>query len=364
MRICFMLGGFHQNGGIGRVTSLLANELAEQNKMEILTLSYVNWKSPNIYEVSSKVMQRYLLPEYISMTKLMLKGGVKKLKSFLTENKVDIIIACGALFYPICVEACKKIDTKCICWEHSNPEGNSDHKAQSISRRYGIKKADLNVVLTKSAKEIYEKKYNISNVVQIYNPIDEKALKYSKEYKCDSKKIISVGRLSYQKYFEKAIEVASKVLPLVPDWEWDIFGKGEELEGLQKLIQNYGLDCQVHLCGQVSDLYKRYNDYSFMVMTSRYEGFPMSLLEGSANSLPLISFDIPTGPNEIIVDNENGYLIKAFDTEKMAEKVRWLIEHEEVRIEMSKNSKQMSYKFSEGEIVNQWMHILKKLTLN
>lgn len=362
MRVCFMLGGFHQNGGIGRVTSLLANKLAEQKNIEIITLSYANWNSPNIYEVSDNVMQQYLLPEYVSMTQLMLSGGVIKLKAFLIENNIDIVIACGALFYPICVAACRKINTKCICWEHSNPEGNSDHKAQSIARRYGIKKADLNIVLTKSAKEIYEKKYNISNVVQIYNPIDEKALEYSKEYRCESRKIISIGRLSYQKYFEKAIEVASKVLPFYPDWEWDIFGKGEELENLHNLIQNYGLNNQVHLCGQVSDLYKRYNNYSFMVMTSRYEGFPMSLLEGSANSLPLISFDVPTGPNEIIEDNKNGYLIEAFDIKKMAEKISWLIEHEEVRVKMSKTSKKISCKFSEGEIVNQWIHILTELT--
>lgn len=358
MKVCFMLGGFHQNGGIGRVTSMLVNKLAEYEDVEIVTLSYADWELPNLYEISKKVQQECFLDNYKNMLRVILTGGRKKLRKFLKDNKIDIVVACGALFYPICVNACKGIKTKCICWEHSNPEGNNDHRGQNLVRKYGIKRADMNVVLTKSAQEIYTQKYNVTNTVQIYNPVDEKIFSYSRHYDDSIKKIVSVGRLSYQKYFEKAIEVAKRILPKHPDWEWDIYGKGEEFETLNEMIINSGLSEQMHLRGQVNNLYERYRDYSIMVMTSRYEGFPMTLLEGSGNGLPLISFDVPTGPNEIIEDGVNGFLISAFDEEKMSEKIIMVMEDDVLRKKISLNSKELCLRFREEEIVNQWRELL------
>ena len=113
------------------------------------------------------------------------------------------------------------------------------------------------------------------------------------------------------------MKVASEVLPKFPDWQWDIFGQGEDLEELIRLAKEAQIDEQMHFNGQVTDLYERYKQYSIMVMTSRYEGFPMTLLEGIGNGLPLVSFDIPTGPSEIIDDGENGYLLQEGDINGM-----------------------------------------------
>ena len=361
MRICFFLGGFYQNGGIGRVSSVLANRLVEDPNIEIVTLGYFNPQKPNIYRISDEIQQKFFLDSYQSMAKLMLKGGERKLKRFLQENDIDILIACGALFFPISARACKGIKTKCICWEHSDPEGNNDHRGQSFARKYGIKRSDLNIVLTKRALRVYKEKYRVGNTIQIYNPIDPEVLNSAKTYNPESKKIISVGRLTYQKYFDAAIEVASKVLPSHPDWEWDIFGQGDELNHLMLLISEKGIEKQMHFRGQVSDLYERYSDYSLMVMTSRYEGFPMTLLEGMGNGLPLVSFDIPTGPDEIIDDGKNGYLIKAFEIKTMIERINDIVENQALREELSKGSIEKRSMFVEEGIVQEWKDILAKI---
>lgn len=99
MKICFFLGGFYQNGGIGRVTSMLANRLAEESDVEVITLEYFNPHKPNIYTLSAKVHEDYFLESYESMTKLMLKGGERKLRKYLQDKSVDVLIACGALFF-------------------------------------------------------------------------------------------------------------------------------------------------------------------------------------------------------------------------------------------------------------------------
>ena len=361
MRICFLLGGFYQNGGIGRVTSVLANRLAEESDLEVFTLCYFNPHKPNIYQLETAVHEEFFLESYQSMAKLLFTGGEKKLRKYLFDNKVDVLIACGALFFPISTRACKGLKTKCICWEHSDPEGNNDHRGQNIARKYGIKRSDLNIVLTKRALRVYQEKYKVNHTVQIYNPIDPSVFRCSKGYSIESKKIISVGRLTYQKNFEIAVKVASNVLPQHPDWEWDVFGQGEELDGLVALTKELGIDKQMHFRGQVSDLYDRYSDYAVMVMTSRYEGFPMTLLEGMGNGLPLVSFDVPTGPDEIIENGKNGYLIQAFDVNMMSNKVNGLLEDSDLLREMSKYNLECRKKYSMEGIVKEWASILNKI---
>lgn len=362
MNICFMLGGFTGNGGIGRVTSMLAGYLAEVDGFHITTLSYANNKLQNLYTLSEKIEQKYFLQENQSMSKTLLKGGVKKLRGFLVENKVDILIACGVLYFPVCVLACKRIATKCICWEHTDPNTGSDYKFQNFARKYGANRADCNVVLTKRAQEFYQAHYRNGNIKQIYNPIDEQVLARAGEYRADTKKIISVGRLSYPKYFQMAIQVAAELLPQHPDWQWDIYGDGEQRQELAELIRQKGLEKQMHLMGQVGDLYDRYGQYGIMVMTSRYEGFPMSLLEGMGNGLPLVSFNINTGPDEIIADGINGYLVEAFDQQKMENRILRLMEDAPLRQKMSAACKRHCDNFSQQQIVRQWEQLLNEMT--
>lgn len=361
MNICFFLGGFHQNGGIGRVTAMLSSALAESDDINIMALCYCDPKLPNMYEVSSKIDQKFFIQNYSSMAKQMVFGGIKRLKKFLKDNEIDVLIACGALYYPISVLACKNLRTKCICWEHSDPEGNNDHRGQYWARRFGIKRSDLNIVLTKRALKVFEEKCGAKNTVQIYNPVDEAVFKAAGSYNTKSHKIISVGRLTFQKNFQVAIQVATKVLSQFPDWEWDIYGKGEDYDELINLSEKEGISDRLHFMGQVDNLYERYKDYSIMVMTSRYEGFPMTLLEGSGNALPLISFDIPTGPSEIIVDGKNGFLINEGDINTMANRILELIQDENLRRKMSEYSRQRSGMFGIRDITAKWEKILHEV---
>jgi len=362
MNICFLLGGFTGNGGIGRVTSILANTLCEDEKYKIYTLSYFRNNKENLYHLNKKIYQDCLFDEPINMTKGILRGGISKLRQYLKSNQIDILIACGALYYPISILSRNGLKTKCICWEHSNVQNSKDHSFQLLCRRFGAKYADVIVTLTQHDKRSYIKQYNVDNVVQIYNPIDEEVFNYTRDYNLNSKKLLSVGRLSYQKNFEALIDIARDLLIDDPMWTWDIYGEGELRDELQSKINKYGLEKQVQLKGQVHDLYRLYGDYSMLVMTSRYEGFPMSLLEGLANGLPLISFDVLTGPNEIIINGENGYLIEAFDLKMMASVIDKLINDSNKRYVLSQKGKEMCNKYKLSEIIVDWKHLFENLT--
>lgn len=362
-RVCFLLGGFQGNGGIGRVTSILVNEFCQENSLEIHTISYFQDQRPMLYNINPEVYSHVLYHIPYSMTKaILVHHAVQKVRDILKANRIDLLIACGALYYPLGILACKGTKTKCVCWEHTNPATSSDYKFQSLCRRYAARQSDYIVVLTKAAEEYYKKELPKckDKITQIYNPIDSNVSR-SAQYNSSSKKIISVGRLTSAKNFERLIEIAARILPDYPEWTWDIYGDGELKDSLQRLIEKKQLNRQVVLMGQVSDLYNRYGDYAFMVMTSRYEGFPMSLIEGAANRLPLISFDIPTGPNEIIMNGLNGYLVDASSDNDMIEKIRQLIENQALRESMSKEICRLADTFAIERILKQWKMLYNEL---
>ncbi len=361
MNICFLFGGFSASGGIGRVTSILSNEL-QNNGYQIYLCAFGEHKDPATYPINNECKRFAIYPENRSMAKAILfENAAGKLCKYIKSNQIDVIIACGALFYPMAAIAAKRCKIRLICWEHISPNIKSDYKFQDQGRSYGAKRSDVNVLLTRSALEIYNQRFPKSNNIQIYNPIDPSLAEKVPTYSIDSKKIISVGRLGPQKNFDRLIDIAKKVLPEHPDWVWDIYGEGDYRERLEKHVDSAGLNGRVRFLGQVSDLYDKYSEYSFMVMTSDYEGFPMTLLEGASQALPMVSFDIETGPNEIIENGVNGFLCDKANDDEMVTCVNRLIDDSTLRKNMSDSAYLTSKRFSIDSIIKKWEEVFISL---
>lgn len=353
-KICFILGNYKGNGGIARVVSIISNELCKDASVTLL--SYCPEEEESDYLYDNSISNYLLFNSSMSMMKaLLMNRAVSKVRNFLVSNDIDIVIVCGTLFFPLGIIASKGIKTRCFCWDHTNPATVEDHRFQMFSRKLAVKFSDNIIVLTKSAENYYKNRLNASGskVVQIYNPIGN-GVRNSKKYNIFSKKILSVGRLSYPKNFQLLIRIAARILPFYPEWTWEICGEGEDRQELEHLIKKYKLENKVILRGQVNRIYSEYKNYAFIVMTSRYEGFPMSLIEAESNRLPVISFNIETGPNEIITDGENGYLIRKDDTTQMISKIINLIENDELRKKMAENAFYKSKDFNIESIMKQW----------
>lgn len=363
LNVCFLLGGFQGNGGIGRVTSILVNELCRDSGFSLSTISYCQSQDSKLYDISGEIRQWTLFNSPVSMTKALLnKRIISKVENILQINNIDILVACGALYYPLAIFACDKIKTKCICWEHTNPAICTDHRFQSFCRKFAVKKCDKIVVITKAAEQYYLKKLRIDQLKleQIYNPLDDTVTK-SNCYDVSARKIVSVGRLSYPKNFEMLIDIAAVVLSKYSEWSWDIYGIGELYDCLSKRIQDVNMIGRINLKGQVKDIYERYKEYAFLVMTSRYEGFGMALIEAGANRLPLISFDVPMGPNEIIEDGINGFLVQSDNTNEMIQRIEYLIENSHRREEMAQASLELVNRFNKQDVINKWIKVFHAL---
>lgn len=124
------------------------------------------------------------------------------------------------------------------------------------------------------------------------------------------------------------------------------------------MTTDYDLINQLHFCLPVDDIVPVLSKSSIYVMTSRYEGLPMSLLEAKAMKLPSVAFDCPTGPSEIIQDGINGDLVPCYDVEIMSEKICDLISNEVKRMAYSDNAHNNIGKFRMENIVQEWRELL------
>lgn len=176
-----------------------------------------------------------------------------------------------------------------------------------------------------------------------------------------NKKALAVGRYTPQKGFDYLIDIWVIVHLLQPHWELYIVGEGECKEALQKQICNNNLEGVVHLVPSTSCIEEMYSEASVLLMTSRYEGLPMVLLEGLAFGLPIISFACKCGPSDIITDGVNGFLISPGNIKEFSEKLLLLMGDVALRRQMGEAAREKSLGYMEEEVMHIWEELFKQL---
>ena len=164
-----------------------------------------------------------------------------------------------------------------------------------------VSEYDCMVTLTEHDLPIWKR--HCRRVERIFNPVTTPPGQVSR---LAEKRMIAVGRLEDQKNFKDLVSAWSIVAERCPDWRLEIFGEGKLEHALRSQIARLGLTGSVILRGVVKDIASEYSNSSALLMTSLHEGFPLALVEASSFGLPLISYDCPTGPSEIIVDAGDG----------------------------------------------------------
>lgn len=177
-----------------------------------------------------------------------------------------------------------------------------------------------------------------------------------------ARRAICVGRLEWEKGIDRLIDVWQAVHVKYPDWILDIYGEGTWQEKLQREIVHQKAETYIHLKGTCSDIVSEYLGSSILVLTSRYEGFPMVLLEAMACGVPCVAYNCPFGPQSIITDAENGFLVDEGDKEQMVEKIGLLIEDEQKRKEFGNNARKSVQKYSQENIMKEWNDLFNSVT--
>ena len=281
---------------------------------------------------------------------------VPSLKKFFQENDFDYVVVSGMEFVPFYYLAIGTSKMKMIAWEHLNFHAGPKYRLEWFGKRIACRYFYKVICITKKDAELYrnycKKGEKIEQIYNVPYKLDPKG------YKTDSRKIITVAYLGeYYKGYDLLVDTAAKVFAENDDWSWDIYGEGADWDKIQNRIDEYGLQEKVVLKGFADNIRDLYGDYSMFVLTSRVEGMGMVLVEAQYAELPVISFDIECGPSDVIADGENGYLIRPFDIEEMADKIKYLIDNEDKRSDMSAKSRMCLAEFDKEYIISKWRKV-------
>ena len=361
MKILYLTNDISVLGGIEKVLQIKVKYFTEKYSYKIKILSQNNKNKNNFFNINKNIEIKSL---NMKLTRSFFIRQIQRIKKFfylrkiLKKEKYDIIVTTGTI-----------LDLILVFWKDSilirefhvskNNKLNINQKnilKRSIENFY-LSKYDKIIILTEEDK----KNWKLPNIEVIPNSLPF----YTEEFsKCENKKIISVGRLVYQKGYDILIDVWNIISKKYPDWVLEIYGDGPEKENLQNKINKLGLEKSFLLKGAVKDIQDKYLESSIYVMSSRYEGMPMVLLETMACGLPVISFDCPCGPKDIIKNNEDGFIVKFGNIEQMAEKIEELIIDEEKRKLFGKNARKNIQRYSQDKIMNQWKELFEELVRN
>lgn len=360
LNICFLSGDMSRTGGTERVLSIIANELSKQkNKFNIHILSITNENNTSYFNLENEIKNDRILKSKDVNFKKQYFQVVKGIRHYIKENNIDILIDVEVIASLFSIPATRFTKTKLISWEHFNfYEDNGSH-LRIYARKLAARFSNCIITLTEHDKQNYLNNLDIKGKVEyIYNPIEE-----VDDVECNikSKQIISVGRLTYQKGFDMLCDVAKVVLKDNKGWKWLILGDGEDKDKLRSKIKEYGLENKLILKGNVSNVEEYYKNSSLYVMTSRFEGLPMTLLEAKTYKLPIVSFNCLTGPSEIVKNNINGYLINPENVEAMSNKLNILMNDENKLKEFSNNAQIDIEKFKLKPIIERWEKVLIRL---
>lgn len=349
MNILFLEGDMSRRGGTERMTAWLSSMLVRDHSVAVISL---HMHSGEVFFPLSENVHHSVLQ------KKKTAAQIREIRRFIRRNSVDAVINVDTGMGYIGILAAKGTRAKVITWEHANFFNNWNSRIFPYLRRFAAKKSDAMVVLTERDKRNYEQ--NIQKCVPmtvIANPAQKRTYRYDSE----SKTILSAGLLGRIKRFDRIIPIGKTVFSRYPAWKWVICGDGPERKNLASAVREANLGENILFRGSVSDMDAQYAGAAMYVLTSEMEGLPMVLLEAKSHGLPIVSFDIETGPSDIVRDGVNGYLVESGDTEQMAEKICELIENRALRQEFSENASLDMDKFDEENIVKQWETLIRSL---
>lgn len=350
--IAFVINNIYGKGGTERVTSQLANLLI--NYYDITIISLKSGQNINFY-----VDKRIDIIELrgISENKLVRRlFNLIELNKHITNKNIDMFINVDITLSLYTLPFRKRV--KNISWEHFNFFSESNSRIRQFSRKISSRYSDAVVVLSDADLKNYQsnlKRY--SNIRRIYNPIA-----FNKEvggYNLNSKVVLSVGRLESQKGFDILLD-AWKNVSNDGSWVLKIIGDGSKKEELlAKISQNHINN--VMISPFTNDIEKEYINSAIYVMSSRYEGFGLALAEAQSKGLPLITFDCPEGPAEIVGYGDYGILIENGNVQSLSNELSSLMNSIELREYWSNASLKGANRFNTQEILNEWINLFEEI---
>ncbi|SDQ16028.1 Glycosyltransferase involved in cell wall bisynthesis [Prevotella sp. khp1] len=384
MKLAFLCNNMKSTNGVERVLSQRLSLLAESGMYKVYLITYNQYGAPFSFPISDKVHYVDLATRYIERCSY---HGLFQYFDRYVSRKIFIRL------FRHCVERINPDVVTCVDMHLADLEAVLSLKnnvvkvvechcglsayfedLEKIENRYRrnrerslkqkliriIGKFDRIVVLTKDERvkwHLGDKVVFIPNMLVSY-PED------LPEHTITHNQIISVGRYAYQKGYDLLMEAWKIVEGKHPDWSLHIYGSHDGDMGdygrLLHIIDDSRMQ-NVYLHPATNEVYSKYVESDFYVMSSRFESFGLVLIEAMSCGLPIVSFDCNYGPRSIVTDGETGILVPPYDVKKLALSICFMIEHNDERMKMGRNARVAILKYKPERIISFWQHFYQSL---
>lgn len=285
-----------------------------------------------------------------------------KYRAILWKHRISLVIDVDIHLSLITAPAIKGSKIKDISWDHFNYERFIARPSREPLHRCFMESVDRLVVLTKYDQRAYVEREHLpaALITQIYNPCPIRAEEYTPH---TAHRVLAVGRLAFQKGFDLLLDAWAEVEAVNGDWELEIVGSGQNdtmLHQLQEQAERLRLQ-RVIFTPFTPNIKEKYAGAGIYVLSSRYEGFGLVLIEAMTMSLPPVSFNCKAGPDEIITDGHDGLLVEPENTHALAESLLRLINDDQLRDRMSRNAFAASQRYRIEYITQQWVSLIQSL---
>ena len=388
-KICFIVDSIFTIGGVQRVTAVIAKELAKEHDVTIVTFDNADQKDTSLYNLyESSIKYRFFSYPKVSSAKkkicriisgIYLKSRPNarwcsdiyahssfpselrnSLAAELKQGSYDVIIGVHAPLAARLATIQKQLpNTKLIGWLHNSYEalfGDNSHYYIGAKRRrhyiYQFRKLDNVVVLCQDDSNRFQKYDKLFTPTVIYNPL---TLKPGNRSQGNSKRFLTIGRFTpLHKGIDLLIEAFHIFAQKNHDWQLDIVGGGEQKETFLKIINRYQLEDRITIHPFTNKIQDFYSNAQVYVLSSRWEGMPLVLVEAMSHGLPIITSDLPVCQE--ILDDFGMYFPNS-NIEGLAQRLE-----DATHIDWKSKSEdaiKIAQRFDVKQIVEQWKQLIE-----
>lgn len=351
-----------KGGGAERVAANLANAWVERGHDVGITLlsaptpgDYATAPAVEIFSAGPGGSSGNLFNALIANTRKLIA-----LRRRIASVRPDVTFAVMADSCVLVALTCVGLPTITVGCEHNNPPLSINGPVWKLLRRLLYRLLDCVVVLTSGADDWILKNVPSRQVAVIPNavswpvpatgvPTDPDSL-----IAPDRKLFLASGRMVPAKGFDMMLDTFSTVSEALPDWDLAIMGDGPDRPALEAQRERLGLAGRVHMVGRIGNVADWYRRASVFVMSSRFEGLPMVMLEAMAGGLPAVSFDFNYGPRDIIRPDVDGVITPAGDTQALAGAMIALAQDDARRAALAARAVEVRERFSEESVLRKW----------
>lgn len=381
--ITILVHNLYYMGGTTRAVTNTANMLSEQGHKVTIISTFRSQKEPYFplnnqiklvpiidYTKSSKQrivnivfnrLNRFCYPIFKSKEIHSDEPGIqqfsryieKKLIETIKNLQTDVLISTRAS-YNLLVAKYAPDSVQLIAQEHMVFSMHPTKLQDDIRKHYH--RFNIVTTLTEDDARSYREFLAPHQVVAIPNLLPSE---YQTNHAIKRKNVIlSAGRFESEKGYDLLIRAVSEIQADLQDWEVHIYGEGSEENQLKTLVSQFGLSDIVKLFPPTKKLHEVMQGSALFVLPSRFEGFGMVIIEAMASGLPVIAFDCPVGPRNIIQDGVNGILVEALNIEQFAKNLKQLAESQTQRDNIQHEGLLTSKRYSKETIYASWESLL------